>query len=72
MFGVATLVGEAGVFFLDVNEFKSVNDNYGHHIGDDLLKSIAEFPAARLARAVRLPWPRRDEYWPEHPEGKTV
>ncbi|MBN2044075.1 MAG: diguanylate cyclase [Anaerolineales bacterium] len=37
------------VFFLDVNEFKSVNDTYGHHIGDDLLKSIA----GRLENVLR-------------------
>jgi diguanylate cyclase (GGDEF)-like protein/PAS domain S-box-containing protein len=37
------------VFFLDVNKFKEVNDNYGHHIGDELLKSIAR----RLRNSLR-------------------
>ena len=30
------------VFFLDVNDFRLVNEQYGHHVGDRLLASIGE------------------------------
>jgi diguanylate cyclase (GGDEF)-like protein len=30
------------VLFLDVDDFKDVNDNHGHRVGDDALKLIAE------------------------------
>ena len=37
------------VLFIDLNEFKAVNDNYGHRIGDRLL----EMAAQRLRSALR-------------------
>jgi diguanylate cyclase (GGDEF)-like protein len=44
------------VFFLDINEFRAINDRFGHHIGDQLLASIgkklrqAAGPHATVAR----------------------
>jgi diguanylate cyclase (GGDEF)-like protein/PAS domain S-box-containing protein len=47
--GAARRNASVSVLFLDLDQFKSVNDTYGHLVGDDLLVEVAE----RLRTAIR-------------------
>lgn len=45
----ASLTDNFGILFIDLDGFKPVNDRYGHRVGDELLRIIAQ----RLEAAVR-------------------
>jgi diguanylate cyclase (GGDEF)-like protein len=52
----------AALLVLDLDQFKEVNDTFGHHVGDVLLQSVANIFSARVRRSDTVARTGGDEF----------
>jgi len=50
------------ILFIDLDRFKSVNDRFGHQVGDDLLVAVGIRLTKMLRPGIRLPVLSGDEF----------
>ena len=59
----ANRYGDQGVLvFCDLDNFKSINDNYGHHVGDFVLRQLAKVLEAEVREIDLVARLGRDEF----------
>ncbi len=48
--GEAETKKRVAVLMLDIDHFKTINDTYGHHVGDEVLRQVGEFLRKKFRR----------------------
>ena len=55
-------MAEGALLFIDLNDFKQINDKFGHEVGDELLKHVASRLKKRLRPSDIIARPGGDEF----------